>query len=100
MGRGYIAKGYIGVGLQTIPLPQDPAGSGLIVLSVEPDSPAAKGGLVIGDILISLDGRATKDPRDVQSFLRGDYIGKTVPASILRGGKRTELKITVAEKGK
>ena len=55
---------------------------------------------MIGDILISLDGRATKDPRDVQSFLRGDYIGKTVPASILRGGKRTELKITVAEKGK
>lgn len=100
IGRGYIAKGYIGVGLQAVPLPEDPAGAGLIVLSVEPNSPAAKGGLVVGDILVALDGRAVKDPRDVQSFLRGDYILKTVSATILRGGKRTELKLTVAEKGK
>jgi len=53
-----------------------------------------------GDIVVALDGRPMKDPRDVQSFLRGDYIGKTVPATILRGGKRTEVKITIAEKGK
>jgi len=100
IGRGYIAKGYLGVGMQAVPLPDDPAGSGLIVLSVEPNSPAAKGGLVVGDIVVSLDGRPMKDPRDVQSFLRGDYIGKTVPATILRGGKRTEVKLTIAEKGK
>jgi S1-C subfamily serine protease len=100
IGRGYIARGYLGVGLQPVPLPKELGEGGLIVLSVEPESPAQKAGVVIGDILMSLDGRAVRDPRDVQTFLAGGNIGKTIPAGILRGGKRIELAVTILEKGK
>jgi serine protease Do len=95
--RGYVARGYLGVGMQPVALPD---GAGLIVVSVEKDSPAAKAGFVIGDILIALDGKATRDTRDVQTFLSGDHIGKSVAASILRGGERREIALTVGERGK
>jgi serine protease Do len=95
--RGYVARGYLGVGMQPVALPD---GAGLIVISIEKDSPAAKAGLVIGDILVGLGSNAVRDTRDVQVFLAGESIGKTVPAAILRGGERREIAITIGEKGK
>jgi S1-C subfamily serine protease len=87
------------VGLQPVPLPEELGSAGMIVLSVEKGSPAAKAGLVIGDILVSLNGRAVKDTGDVQTVLSPENIGKTVEATIVRGGKRTELTgLTVGEK--
>lgn len=94
--RGYVARGYLGVGMQPVALPD---GAGLIVVSVEKDSPAAKAGFVIGDILLALNGNALRDTRDVQTFLAGDNIGKSVAASILRGGERREIPLTVGERG-
>jgi len=94
--RGYVARGYLGVGMQSVALPE---GAGLIVVSVEKNSPAAKAGFVIGDILLGLDGKAVRDTRDVQMFLVSDNIGKTVAASILRGGEKKEVALTVGEKG-
>lgn len=94
--RGYVARGYLGVGMQPVALPD---GAGLIVVSVEKDSPAAKAGFVIGDILLALNGNALRDTRDVQTFLAGDNIGKSVAASILRGGERREIALTVGERG-
>jgi len=100
VSRGYIPRGYLGVGLQAVRLPAEMGEGGLIVLSVEKDSPAAKAGLVIGDILMALDGRNVRDTRDVQTALAGENIGKKLSAAILRGGKRTELSLVVGEKGK
>ena len=96
--RGYVARGYLGVGLQPVPLPEELGTAGMIVLSVEKDSPAAKAGLVVGDILIALNGRPVKDTRDVQSLLASENIGKSFPASIVRGGKRADISLTVGEK--
>lgn len=93
--RGYVARGYLGVGMQPVALPD---GGGLIVVSIEKDSPAAKAGFVIGDILTALGGKAVRDTRDVQLFLAGENIGKTVAASILRGGERKEIAVTIGEK--
>jgi S1-C subfamily serine protease len=84
--------------MQEVPLPQELGTRGLIVLSVEKDSPAERGGMVIGDILIALGGRSLKDTRDVQAFLTAENIGKAVPASIIRGGKQAELSLIVGEK--
>jgi S1-C subfamily serine protease len=81
-----------------VSLPEELGTRGLIVLSVEKDSPAERGGMVIGDILVALGGRGLKDTRDVQAFLTSENIGKTVPASIIRGGKKAELSLTVGEK--
>lgn len=95
--RGYVARGYLGVGMQPVGIPE---GGGLIVVSVEKNSPAAQAGFLIGDILIALDGKPVRDPREVQAFLTGENIGKAIPAAILRGGERKEIRITVGEKGK
>jgi S1-C subfamily serine protease len=96
--HGRVARGYLGVGMQEVPLPENLGTRGLIVLSVEKDSPAERGGMVIGDILIALGGHNLKDTRDVQAFLTAENIGKTVPATIIRGGKQAELSLTVGEK--
>jgi serine protease Do len=102
--RGRIARAYLGVGLQPVPLPEEFGSAGMIVLSVEKDSPAAKAGLVIGDILIALNGRPVRNTADVQSVLAGDnsgqsMIGQTITAAIVRGGRRTEIAgLTIGER--
>jgi S1-C subfamily serine protease len=70
----------------------------LLVVSIEPNSPAEKAGLVFADVLISLNGRPVKDTRGVQAFLIAENIGKTVSLTAVRGGKRIELPVTVGEK--
>src|SRR6266567_818037 len=64
LARGRVARGYLGVGLQPVELPDHRRG--LIVLSLEPDGPAAKAGVLIGDILVSLGGSAVDDTDDIQ----------------------------------
>jgi S1-C subfamily serine protease len=100
VNRGYLARGYLGVGLQPVALPQDLGAAGLIVLSVEKGSPAAKAGLMIGDIVTALDHQPVADTRDVQGFLASENIGKSVPVSIIRAGRPLELVLTIGEKGK
>lgn len=107
--QGHIARGYLGVGLQPIPLPEHLrtklnsaegglAKSGLIVLSVEPDGPAGQAGVLIGDVLVTLDGTSVTGTDDVQEFLSGERVGKPLTASLLRGGDLIERTITVAER--
>jgi S1-C subfamily serine protease len=108
--QGHIARGYLGVGLQPIAVPEHlrtklklPSGSkgdaaGLIVLSVEPEGPAGQAGVVIGDILVALDGRPVSGTDDVQEFLSGEYVGKPLKASLVRGGESMERTITIGER--
>jgi S1-C subfamily serine protease len=103
--EGRIRRGYLGVGLQPVAILKSlrdrhgiEAESGLIVLSIEADSPAEQAGLQLGDVLISIDGRALEDVDDLQSLLRGDAVGKTVRAKLLRGGEPVESDITIGER--
>jgi S1-C subfamily serine protease len=102
---GYMPRGYLGVGLRPVPLPASlraklptPAESALIVLSVEPGSAADAAGLIVGDILTAIGSTPTSLPEDVQSALGPDSVGKTVAASILRGGNLLEIQITAGER--
>jgi S1-C subfamily serine protease len=102
--QGHVAHGYLGVGLQPIPLPEHlstkvkSAKAGLIVLSAEADGPAGQAGVVIGDVLVALDGTPVSGTDDVQEFLSGERVGKPLKASILRGGELIERAITVGER--
>lgn len=103
--KGRIPRGYLGVGLQTVRLPETLLSSlqrkektAAILLEVEPQGPAHKAGLVIGDILISLSGDPVARFEDVQSHLQPGNIGKSLAAKIVRGGAVQEVSIAVAER--
>ena len=103
--KGRIPRGYLGVGLQPVRLPealrqslQRAEKTAAIVLEVEPQSPAHKAGILIGDILVSLEGKPVADLENVQSHLYGENIGKTLSAKIVRGGAAQTLNIVVSER--
>ena len=103
--RGHMPRAYLGVGLQTVNLPasvrdalQRKEATGAIVLEVEPEGPAHKAGVVIGDILVSLGSQSIGRLEDVQSQLSAENIGKTLPARIVRGGAAQQVSIQIAER--
>lgn len=98
LSRGHVARGYLGVGLQPVELPDHR--KGLIVLSLEPDGPAAKAGVLIGDVLVSLGGTAVTDTDDIQSVLEGHAVGQKIEAGIVRGGAAATVGIVVGERSR
>jgi len=104
--EGRIRHGYLGVGLHPVAIPGLraklglTAEAGLILLSVEPESPADAAGWLVGDILISLDGTPIIDIDELQTALRGNAVGRTLKASLLRGGELLETQVTVSERTK
>jgi S1-C subfamily serine protease len=105
LSKGHIPRGYLGVGLQPVRLPetlretlQRPGKTAVIVLEVEPEGPAHKAGVLIGDILIALGGKPVMRLEDVHAHLHGEQIGKSISAEFLRGGVRREASILVGER--
>ena len=89
--HGRMRRGYLGVGVQPAKLPASVAESleqetGVLLNSIEADSPAAAVGLLVGDILVGLDGEAVARPEDPTLLLQGSQMGQTVSAQIVRGG--------------
>ena len=103
--KGRIPRGYLGVGLQTIQLPealrqllQRDQKTAVIVLEVEPDGPANKAGFVIGDILGSVGDRPVSRVEDVHAQLAAEAIGKSLVIKYFRGGALREAGIVVGER--
>jgi S1-C subfamily serine protease len=103
--KGYISRGYLGVGLQPVRLPEQirqkltrAEKAAAIVLEVQPDGPAHKAGVLIGDILVTLAGKPITRLEDVQEHLYGETIGKSVEAKFVRGGELRETNIVIGER--
>jgi len=103
--RGKIPRAYLGVGTQPVALPDTlRAQLGLeqhttvIVVNVRPESPAATAGLIIGDLILSIDGVTIAEPEDLAAALRPERVGQTVPVRIVRGGEPRELRVAVGER--
>ena len=100
---GRVRRGQIGVNAQTIDpilargleLPKE---AGVILGDVFPDGAADKAGLLVGDIVLSLDGKPMENGRQLEVNLYSKAIGKPVTLEILRGGKSQKTKVTVAER--
>ena len=102
--RGSVKRGYLGILSQPVRLPDGERlglsqGGGLLVVGVEEGSPAGRGGLMVGDILATLDGQPIEDTDDLLVLLAGDRVGRTVSVKLVRGGELTEVEITVGERG-
>lgn len=103
--KGRIPRGYLGVGLQPVRVPEAlrqtlkrEERTAAIVLEIEPDSPANKAGLMIGDIIVSLGGDKVTRLEDIHSKLHGSAIGKSFAIGFVRGGALQTAGITVAER--
>jgi len=104
--KGRISRGYLGVGMQPVRLPNNlknllhlPATTGVIVVNVEPSSPADNAGVLLGDVLVTFDNIAVSDTGDVLALLNhSDRIGKTIKLQLVRGGALVELDVVVGER--
>jgi S1-C subfamily serine protease len=103
--KGRIPRGYLGVGLQLVRLPdtlrqslQRTDKGAAIVIDVEPNGPANKAGIVIGDILISLAGRPVTRLEDIHSQLNAEVIARPLSLKFIRGGAIQETSIVVGER--
>ena len=88
---GTVKRGYLGVRTQAVE-------KGLLVLWLEKDGPAEKGGLLIGDILTKVNGQTLSDADDLFAALTSDTVGKSTPVEVLRGGQPQSLNLTVGER--
>jgi len=102
---GHIPQGYLGVGLHPIRLPealrqslQRNEKTAAMVVEVEPDGPAGKAGIIIGDMLISFDAHAISRVEDVHAQLAAEAIGKSIAVKFVRGGVAQDTSIVVGER--
>jgi len=101
--HGHVQRGYLGISIQTVRLPdrlstQSGYKTGLMLVEVEDNSPAAKGGLTLGDTVIALGNEPMRNYNDLLAFLNGTPIGTNVVAKALRGGEVKEFTVTVEAK--
>jgi S1-C subfamily serine protease len=98
-------RGYLGVGMQPVRLSESlcraanvDAPGGVIVVAVEPDGPAEKAGLYVGDIIVGFDGTPVEDTDDVLAQLGSDRVGAAIRLRVVRGGQVVEPTVTIGER--
>jgi len=103
--NGKVTRGWLGVSIQ--PLDEQlakhfglKAPNGVLVNEVMSDTPAAKGGVKEGDIIISFDGKDTPDPTTLRNIVAETAVGKHVEMKVIRNGSTKNLSIKVAEQPK
>lgn len=101
--HGRLLRGYLGVSTQAVRLPSDiketlGQETGLLIVSVEPDSPASEGGLVLGDTIVELDGATIRHHDDLLALLTGDRVGQKTPLQIVRGGEVRTVNVKIGER--
>ena len=100
VAHGHVRRGFIGIGTIPVRLPaalEKVAGqpTGLLVTSVAEESGAARAGLLLGDVIVAVEGKGVSGPADLLPFLEEDRIGQGLTARIVRAGEPRELAVTV-----
>lgn len=102
VAHGRIRRGYLGIAAQRVRLPRaaqtSEQRSGLLVLGVEPDSPAERGGVLLGDTLTAVGGQPVRRFDDLLGALGEDRIGTAVSIRVLRAGQVLDLSVSVGER--
>jgi S1-C subfamily serine protease len=101
---GRIRRPYLGIGTLEVALPEPVKAkakqdSGLLIVAVEPQSPADKAGLMQGDTLVALNGTTTSSLEDLYTGLRKAKVGATQTVRVVRAGELKDLQVTVGEAG-
>ncbi|HEY0394970.1 MAG TPA: S1C family serine protease [Candidatus Elarobacter sp.] len=88
---GRIPRGYLGVAFQAVK-------GGVVVIGVEPGSPADRGGVIVGDVITAVAGERVEDVEFLLSLLGSGSVGRELAIDILRGGVPRQLRLTVGER--
>ncbi len=103
--HGSVKRGYLGVRTQPVEIAEAARKSlkreqksGLLVLWLEDNGPAQKGGLFVGDTIVAVAGQPVSDPDDLFAALSSETVGKPVAVEVLRGGKAENVNVTVGER--
>jgi len=101
--QGYIKRGYLGISSQVVNLPAAQRVGrtqehGLLIVKVDDDSPAQKGGLMLGDILVGIDGQTITDTEELLALLTNSRVDKTIPVEVIRGNTLQTLQVTVGQR--
>lgn len=95
LAKGYVARGYLGAGLQRL---HSAKHQGILVVSVDPDGPAARAGLLVGDIVTAWNAAPITRVREVIHRLGPDSVGQSVDLALTRGGAAAALKVVIGER--
>ncbi len=105
LAHGKVRRGYLGIGAQAVGLNPRLAQSlgltqerGLVIVSLESDGPAERDGLMLGDVIVAIDGVPVTSVEELQDRLTGDVVGRAVPVRIIRGGEVRDVPVTVGER--
>jgi S1-C subfamily serine protease len=103
--HGHIVRGYVGIGVQPVAFSEDAwqklginGSRGLLIIAVAPASAAAEAGLMLGDVIVAIDGQTLRSGANLQSILDGENVGKSVSLDVVRGGQLAKVAVTVREK--
>jgi len=107
--HGHIKRGFLGIRSQEVELPANLQGTvqelvgrrqetGLLVVGIEPEGPAAQGGLMVGDILVSVEGQPAATHDELIMRLSGNVVGRAAEIRVLRGGQLQAVSVKVAER--
>jgi S1-C subfamily serine protease len=100
VAHGHVRRGFIGIGTIPVRLPaslEKVAGqpAGLLVTSVADESGAGRAGLLLGDVIVGVEGKGVSSPGDLLPFLEEDRIGQSLTMRIVRGGEPRDLAVAV-----
>jgi S1-C subfamily serine protease len=96
--KGTITRGYLGAGLQPVTLPQAANKNGLLVVMVAEAGPAERAGLLVGDVLVAIEGQSISATTDLLPALDAEKINRPVKLRLLRGGKAMDTEVVVGER--
>jgi S1-C subfamily serine protease len=105
LARGQVFRGYLGAGLRPLGRERASGGSGgsgdargVLVVSIDPDGPSRRAGLLLGDIVTAWNGKPIDRVREVMHLLGPESVGTTVDLGLTRGGAPAALKVVVGER--
>src|SRR6202021_1588476 len=103
--KGHIARPYLGLAMQPVAIPESLRSkfkseltNGLVVVHVEPSGPADRTGILLGDILVELQGKPLEGLESVQQILSSAKIGQKVTVTVIRGGSPTQVNATLDDR--
>ncbi len=102
VATGHVSRGWLGVGIQG--MSRELASSfgldqprGALVAQVQPDSPAARAGVKVGDVIVEFDGHAIAEASDLPPLVGTTAIGSSTPLKVMRDGREKSLTVKVEQ---